>query len=192
MAAVAATMMSTVAQAQIVFTTTGAFTGCGTVNTSGPTATCGYASGSTLTYQTQGEQSVIGFGFVDFGTFTTSGAASQNYAGATFELRIAQTSPTAGNQNVMGTITGTIQAQQGGLVWVPSMTTFAIGGVNYQIFVDAQTGGVAISAPAAGGAAGQMQTIRGQVSVVPEPSTYMLMAAGLAGVGFVARRRRSA
>jgi len=33
--------------------------------------------------------------------------------------------------------------------------------------------------------------IRGQINVVPEPSTYLLMATGLGGVMLVARRRRS-
>ena len=30
------------------------------------------------------------------------------------------------------------------------------------------------------------------ITTVPEPSTYVLMAAGLAGLGFAARRRRRA
>ena len=33
--------------------------------------------------------------------------------------------------------------------------------------------------------------IRGNLAVVPEPSTYVLMASGLVGVGLMARRRRS-
>ena len=34
--------------------------------------------------------------------------------------------------------------------------------------------------------------VRGQIQVVPEPETYLLMLAGLAGVGAMVRRRRSA
>jgi CHRD domain/PEP-CTERM motif len=34
--------------------------------------------------------------------------------------------------------------------------------------------------------------IRGQITVVPEPETYLLMLAGLAGVGAMVRRRRGA
>lgn len=41
-----------------------------------------------------------------------------------------------------------------------------------------------------GGAGGQC-TAGGLCTTVPEPSTYALMAAGLAGVGMVARRRRN-
>jgi hypothetical protein len=33
--------------------------------------------------------------------------------------------------------------------------------------------------------------IRGQINVVPEPSTYLLMATGLGGLMLVARRRRT-
>ena len=32
--------------------------------------------------------------------------------------------------------------------------------------------------------------IRGQILVVPEPETYLLMLAGLAGLGAMVRRRR--
>ena len=34
--------------------------------------------------------------------------------------------------------------------------------------------------------------VRGQILVVPEPETYLLMLAGLAGMGAMVRRRRGA
>lgn len=77
--------------------------------------------------------------------------------------------------------------------WGPiDPTTFSIGAVNYTIARDLLSGGVRIDPPGAGGAMGDPQTIRGFVTTVPEPSTYVLMAAGLAAVGLVSRRRRSA
>jgi len=42
-----------------------------------------------------------------------------------------------------------------------------------------------------GGTSGD-QFYLSSATVVPEPSTYMLMAAGLAGLGFAARRRQNA
>ncbi len=85
-----------------------------------------------------------------------------------------------------------MSAIQGGLVWGPiSPSVFTIGAVNYTISRDLLTGGVRIDPPGLGGVAGDAQTIRGFVSTVPEPSTYLLMASGLAVLGFWSRRRRS-
>ena len=74
-------------------------------------------------------------------------------------------------------------------MWTPSTNSFSVGAANYRLFVD-NTGGINIEPPRPEGLLGDMQTIRGNVSVVPEPSTYLLMASGLAGLGIMARRRR--
>jgi hypothetical protein len=139
---------------------------------------------------------VVGAGTANFGSFQTAGTTLQSYVGNSFTMQILQTSPTAGtSSDIVGLITGsfsaTAQGGSGGLVWTPSTTAFAVGEVSYRLFVD-NTGGINIEPPLAGGYLSDMQTVRGNVSVVPEPSTYLLMASGLAGVMVMARRRRSA
>jgi hypothetical protein len=202
-AAVAATLalVSSASAQTINFTTTGFFTGGGatpcTVSTVGATSTCSYANGSALAFAGAPVQQVVGSGTANFGAFTTTGSALQSYAGNSFTLQIMQTTPTPGSFNVLGTISGTISATAaggtGGLVWTPSTTNFNIDGVNYRIFVD-NVGGVNIEPPKAGGVTSDLQTIRGSVAAttVPEPSTYVLMSAGLAGLFFASKRRRRA
>ena len=188
------------ASAQLIqFTTTGFFTGGGgtpcTAAVVGSTATCSYANGSLLQYNFGVQQNVVGAGNANFGSFQTSGTTLQSYVGNSFTLQVQQTSPTAGvSPNIVGQLTGSFSANalggSGGLVWTPSNNTFSVGAANYRLFVD-NTGGVNIEPPRPEGLLGDMQTIRGHVSVVPEPSTYLLMASGLAGLGIVARRRRT-
>ena len=197
----ASAMFAAPASAQLIeFTTTGFFTGGGatpcTASVIGATATCSYANGSSLLFSGAPVQSVVGAGVANFGSFQTAGLAQQSYVGNSFTLQIQQTSPTAGpSMNIIGQITGAISATaqggSGGLVWTPGMTTFSVGAVNYRLFVD-NTGGINIEPPRPAGVLSDMQTLRGNVSVVPEPGTYLLVASGLAGLGIMARRRRNA
>jgi hypothetical protein len=188
------------ASAQLIqFTTTGFFTGGGgtpcTAAVVGSTATCSYANGSGLHYNFGVQQNVVGTGNANFGSFQTSGTTLQSYVGNSFTLQIQQTSPTAGTSpDVVGQLTGSFSASNlggsGGLVWTPDDDTFSVGEVNYRLFVD-NTGGINIEPPRPEGLLGDAQTIRGNVSAVPEPSTYLLMASSFAGMGMMYRRRRN-
>ena len=180
----------------ITFATAGSFSGAGCTSVGGVALTsawCDVAGGSRLTYNYGTQQILNQFGNAQFGSFQTSGLGASTFANVFFSLAVTQTFPTAGGSTITTGVVGTISAQQGGLVWGPiDPTTFSIGAVDYTIARDLLSGGVRIDPPGAGGVMGDPQTIRGFVTTVPEPSTYVLMAAGLAAVGLVSRRRRSA
>jgi hypothetical protein len=189
----------------INFNTSGSFSGsgCSATGIVGAVAFCEAIGGVRLTYNFGVQQVLNGFGNANFGSFQTSGMLTQGvpglpsgpstFANVLFTLAVNQTLPTVGGAILSTDVTGTVQANQGGLVWGPiNNPTFNIGTTTYTISRDMLTSGVRIDPPNTGGAIGEAQTIRGFVTTVPEPSTYVLMASGLAALGLVARRRRPA
>lgn len=183
------------AEAQMInFNTAGAFSGAGCTAIGGValvSSWCDAAGGIRVTYTFGAMQVLNGFGNAQFGTFSTSGTGPSTFANVLFALTVNQALPTVGTASTSASVTGTLSAIQGGLVWGPvDPSTFFIGTVNYTISRDQLTNGVRIDPPGVGGVSSDAQTIRGFVTTVPEPSTYLLMASGLAALGMMARRRR--
>jgi len=134
----------------------------------------------------------VPFSFIDYGTVTASGTTSTSLdlSGNQIFMRIIQTSPTAGTGDVGGMFGGTISgtSSQAFINWnMPDSRFETIGPVTYEVERFGM-GFTSINAPTSG-----PQTIRGAVvnAVVPEPSTYVLLATGMGALGLVARRRRT-
>lgn len=190
-------LASSVTQAQVVnYTTQGSFTGCdGGVTNVGVSISCTKGA-ATLVYSYETAGSVVNSGSGNFGSFQMFGGASSSstsFSGVSFKMAIAQTTPQVGGQEVSGAISGSVSYNAGQLLWGPiAPVNFFIGSVAYALDVDANTNGIRINPPGAAGVPGTSTIITGRItSTVPEPSTYALMAAGLAGMALVARRRRN-
>ena len=180
------------AQVTVNYTTTGSFTGLCT----GIVCTLG---GMTIAFNPLTSNSVTldanngYFSFLSFGEFNVSGTTvgQQSFAGVNFALNFTQNQPTpVGAQTLTGTFAGGIDNNSSNLRWTPTPASWSLpwgptGTINY-----ATTGQTNLQAPTSNGG---VTTIQGQVStnVVPEPSTYLLMSGGLAGVLLFARKRRA-
>lgn len=159
-----------------------------------PTAVCS-GGGFTLTYT---GQTASGVGYlsgsqIELGDFVLSGSGNVTVPPATvsFTLIINQTMPTVGTGNHAGFITGSVTVGGGpsfsSLLWSPNEIS-VIGPVTYDLIFDQGTSGIRIPAPPGEATVKAIGTVS---SVIPEPSTYLLLGSGLLGLAGFARRRRT-
>ena len=119
-------------------------------------------------------------------------SAPFTYDGNTLQLRVDFTAPSgASSQTFTSLLTGRVEAGPTGgvrIAFSPSTLagTFANGG-SYNLSVD----NISLTPNQTGVEITGAITSATRGSTVPEPSTYALMISGLAGLGMVARRRRS-
>ncbi len=195
-------VLASQAQAQVNFYTQGYFTSAfGTCNNSMPVAgspmsnTC-VGGGFQLAYTAvpTNPGPIASGSVVSLGQFTLTGtgtaAVPDNFV--TFTLLVRQTAPTAGTGTFMGYITGTVttdgpNGDLSTIVWKPNQMV-NISPATYQMIFDnvGPASGTGLAIPI-----NQTRGITALVTTVPEPSTYVLMAAGLAGLFAVSRRRRT-
>ncbi len=129
----------------------------------------------------------------NLGSFSlpTGFTGTQDFGSQNFMLNVFFTAPagvTPTNQNFMATLFGTVTGNAGGLQVnfdnTPKMFSFTGGSFMLSV------ADVNLTNTAAGTSIAVSGALTSQV--VPEPSTYLLMASGLAGIMIMARRRRSA
>jgi hypothetical protein len=168
--------------APVSYTTTGIFGASGTnVLVSG---------NSTLTFTGAPNENVDTTVSNSFGSFQLTGGSpgsgSLNPFNSSFTLTFNQTVPTGGTASDTGTVIGNVSADSGVLTYNPGPAV-SIGSVTYT-FSDSYL----LQVPAGVGGGGGNTVINGVITggaVVPEPSTFVLLGAGISALAIMRRKR---
>lgn len=130
--------------------------------------------------------------FGSFGEFVIAcvgggtACGTQSLAGLNLYLNIAQSAPTAGfGAMVAGVLTGSISgtASSAVVTWA-TPNAVSIGTVQYSVLNNP----LGLVPPSVNGGVTSVQALITDSGAVPEPSTMILMGAGLAGLGWMRRR----
>jgi len=200
--AVMALFLATAAMADtmVTYSTTGGF--------NGTSSTVLHVGGVTITYHPQAVSTIslvssgapyYDWGTAQFGYFTVSGSGTGTANGSqTFQLTLTQTQPAPGGTATdSATLNGKITAtgSQLSLTFAPPPFVFAPNGATYSPLTPSPVSGVdwAVTYKTTIQPAGQITSLQGlgQFTPTPEPSSLLLLGAGISGLVGMIRRKRA-
>ena len=167
--------ISQAASVTLTYTTTGVFAGCDALGGGSGFTTCTEGN-SILRYDFQPSIDVLLTDAVPsavaYGRFQTFGDSVMGvipFSGVTFVLNLSQTGPSVGSQNLVGSVTGTVDAQSGVVIWGPvAPTSWNINPIHWTIALDQNgpaTGGILINPSGVAGSGGFLTFIGGTACV---------------------------